>query len=511
MTGTLNRRGFLASTGAAAGALTFLGPKGLKAQEGQTLRYALSTYPPSFDAWASTGSAAGAIKLMIHRGLLSYGPDGALRGELAENWEVDDEGAWVFTLREGAFWHDGSPVTSADVAWTVTEAQKPDSAALFQAQLALITSVETPDERTVRMVTDRPLATLPGWFAHYHMPILKDGEAQDSLIGAGPFTFDSTERGVSIRLGAFGDYYKEGLPKLGGIEAIVYADENLRVTALEAGDVDLIEYVPWQAMQQIEDNSSLKLDAVDGPFMYLTFNGSRPPFDNPLVRRAVAHAINRDDIAAAAFYGRGGSLAHLPIADASEFYQEDLSQGWAYDPEQAQALLAEAGYPDGFDCVMLSTAQYGMHQSTAEVCQAYLSMVGINVQLDLPEWATRVQKGNDGQYDLAVMGTTADNNDPDGLATVLDGSLPPSFVRSYGMETPEISDLFARARATFDLEERIALYRQLEEIALETTPMTGLAWRSQGYAMKSGIEGFTNLPGQLTFYSPITLEDVMAG
>src|SRR5690606_9927408 len=141
-------------------------------------------------------------------------------------------------------------------------------------------------------------------------------------------------------------------------------------------------------------------------------------------------------------------------AEQSEFFNPDLANSWNYDPEKAMALLAEAGYPDGFDCVMLATAQYGMHQSTAEVCQAYLSMVGINATLDLPEWATRVKKGNEGQFDLAVMGTTADNNDPDGLGNVLDGSLPANFSRSYGLETPEISELFAKGRATFDNTER---------------------------------------------------------
>ena len=507
----LNRRGFIATTGAAAGTLTFLGPRALRAQEGDTLRFALSTYPPSFDAWASSGTAAGTIKLMMHRGLLSYDAEGTMRGELAESWEVDDEGAWVFTLREGATWHDGSPVTAEDIAWNVTEAQKPDSAAFLQGQLALITAVETPDDRTVRMVTQEPLAVLPGWFAHYNMPMIKKGVPRDTMIGAGPFTLEGTDRGVSVSLKAYDGYYKEGLPKLGGIEAIVYADENLRVAALEAGDVDLIEYVPWQAMAQIDEAAELRLDAVSGPFMYLIFNAERAPFDDPLVRRAVAHAIKREDIVDAAFYGRGGALEHLPLAEQSEFYNPDLANGWNYDPEKAKALLAEAGHPDGFDCTMLSTAQYGMHQSTAEICQAYLSMVGINVQLDLPEWSTRVQKGNEGQYDLAVMGTTADNNDPDGLANILDGSLPESFVRSYAMPTPEISEIFSKARAIFDVEERKRLYKELEQQAIDTAPIVGLAWRSQGYGMKDTVTGFANLPGQLTFYSGITLEETTFG
>ncbi|MGB3555060.1 MAG: ABC transporter substrate-binding protein [Jannaschia sp.] len=506
-----NRRGFLATTGAAVGTLAFLGPRQLRAQEGDTLRFALSTYPPSFDAWASSGTAAGTIKLMMHRGLLSFDAGGVMRGELAESWEVDDEGAWIFRLREGVTWHDGSPVTAEDIAWNVTEAQKPDSAAFLQGQLALITAVETPDARTVRMITAEPLAVLPNWFAHYNMPMIKKDEARDTTLGAGPFTLEETDRGVSLSLRAYDGYYKEGLPKLAGIEAIVYADENLRVAALEAGDVDLIEYVPWQAMEQIETNDALTLDTVDGPFMYLTFNAERAPFDNPLVRRAVAHAIKREDIVAAAFFERGGALEHLPIAEQSEFYNPDLANSWNYDPEKAMALLAEAGHADGFDCTMLATAQYGMHQSTAEICQAYLSMIGINVQLDLPEWSSRVQKGNEGSYDLAVMGTTADNNDPDGLSNILDGSLPGSFVRSWGMETPEISRLFSEGRATFDTAERKRIYEELETTAIETVPIVGLAWRSQGYAMRREVTGFANMPGQLTFYSGIMLEEVALG
>lgn len=510
MTNRMNRRGFLAATGAAAGALSFLGAPGLRAQEGGALRFGLSAYPPNFNVWSSNGTAAGTVKLMCHRGLLSYDKAGVLQGELAESWEVTEDGAWIFRLRDARF-HDGSPVTSADVAWTVAEAQKPDSAAYLQGQMAQISSVETPDEKTAIMKTAEPLAVLPGWFAHYNMSIMKAGSARDSMMGAGPFKLSSVDRGVSITLEANPDYYKEGMPKVSGIQAIVYADENLRVAALEAGDVDIVEYVPWQAMAQVGGNSNLKLDTTFGPFMYLTFNASKPPFDNPLVRRAVGHAIRREDIAAAAFYERGAPLEHLPIADASEFYNADLAHAWNYDPEKAKALLADAGYPNGFDCTMLSTAQYGMHQSTAEVCQAYLSMVGVNVTLDLPEWSSRVKKGNEGAYDLAVMGTTADNNDPDGLSTIIDGDLANAFVRSFGMKTPEITELIRKGRASFDAEERKAIYREMERIAIETAPIMGLCWREQGYGLGGKVTGFANMPGQLTFYSGFTLEEAMLG
>jgi peptide/nickel transport system substrate-binding protein len=187
-----------------------------------------------------------------------------------------------------------------------------------------IEKIETPDARTVRIVMKQPTATLSEWLASYHLPIVSRKSAGGEAIGAGPFVLKAQERGVSLEVEAFAKYYKPGLPKLKGIRAIAYADENLRVAALQAGDVDLIEYVPWQSMETIAKEPKLRLDATDGPFMYLLFNGTKPPFSDARVRKAVAHAIKRDDIVKAALFGRGSPLAHLPISSASA--QGDLSR-----------------------------------------------------------------------------------------------------------------------------------------------------------------------------------------
>lgn len=511
MTHDLTRRRLLGTAAAGAGALTFLGAPTARAQATGTLTFALSSYPPSFAPLQSAGTAAGTVKLLIHRGLLSYDKDGALRGELAEEWGVDDAGVWSFTLRDGATWHDGRPVTSADVRYTLERGAAEESAAAYKTFLQGISEIETPDDRTVRLRFAEPTATAETVLAHYNMPIVPEGSDEEALVGAGPFRLEERERGVSIDLVANEPFYRPGLPRLAGIRLVAYADENLRVAALEAGDVDLIEYVPWQSMESIEGDDGLSLQTVEGPFMYLTFNGARPPFDDARVRRAVAHAIRRQDIVDATFFGRGAPLAHLPISEASPFYVPEHADAWAYDPEAAKRLLAEAGHADGFECTMLSTAQYGMHTSTAEIAQAYLSMIGIQARLDLPDWATRVQQGNAAQYDLAVMGTSADSNDPDGISRIVDPSLPTSFVRSANLDLPEIAALFAEGRATFDEDARRDIYRRLEALAIEQVPMVGLAWRAQGYAMNDRVSGFTNMPGQLTFYSGLTLEETEIG
>lgn len=511
----LRRRSLLAAAAAGA-ALPFLGRGARAAPVAGQLRFGLSSYPPSLLPWANAGTAAATAKLMVHRGLLGYAPDGSLRGELAEGWQHEADGAWTFRLREAVF-HNGAPVTPADVKWTVEQVAAERSTAYLRAECQRIDRIETPDARTVRIVTKEPNATVPLLFASYFLPICARGSTGGSTeggatgIGAGPFRLTGQERGTWLEFTAFDKYYRPGLPKLRSVRMQAYADETLRVAALQAGDVDLIEYVPWQSMQGIEADQRLKLDNTEGPFMYLTFNGRTGPFADARVRRAVAHAIRREEIVSAAFFGRGKPLEGMPLTPGSEYYDAGRAKGWAYDKDKAKALLAEAGMPNGFSAKLLSTAQYGMHKDTAQVVQQHLADVGIQVELVLPDWATRVNLGNRGQYEFSVMGTAADSNDPDGLSPILAGELAPSYVRSYGLVVPGLDAKLAAGRAEFDAAKRRAIYADVEQLVLDQAPTVGLAWRSQGYAYDRAVTGFRNIPGALSFYSATTLEETAMG
>jgi peptide/nickel transport system substrate-binding protein len=505
---TLSRRALLA----AGAALPFLRHPARAAVTPGKLVFGLSSYPPTMAPWANAGTAAATAKLMFHRGLLGYGPDGALRGELAERWEHEDDGAWVFHLRDAVF-HNGAPVTSADVAWTIEQVAGEKSTAYLRAEMQRLTRVETPDPRTVRVHTKEPSATLPLDMASYFLPILAKGSTAGNPlgIGAGPFLLSNEERGVALDFKAFDKFYRPGLPKLQAVRMVAYADENLRVAALQAGDVDLIEYVPWQSMPSIEADPKLSLQATSGPFMYLTFNAKAGPFGDARVRRAVAHAIQREDIVKAAFFGRGDPIEGLPLSKGTPFYDESLAHGLAYDPAKAKALLAEAGVPNGFACKLLSTAQYGMHKDTAAVAQQHLAAVGIQAELVLPDWATRVSLGNKGQYELAVGGSASESNDPDGLSSFVDGRLSPSYVRSYALDVPELDRLIDAGRAEFDLGKRHAIYTDLQKVYLREAPMIGLCFRAQGYGMSRQVRDFHNMPGALTFYSGTTFETATTG
>ncbi len=507
----ITRRSLLVSAAALPPAM-LLSPGVRAAPEAGTLRFGLSSYPPNLNPWASTGTAALTVKLQMFRGLLSFGPDGAVRPELAENWERDGDVGWRFRLRDAVF-HNGAPVTAEDVKWTIEQIAGEKSTAYYRGQFQEVDAIETPDARTVRIMMKKPTVTLPLLLASPFAPIIAKGTLTggNGPVGAGPYTLAAQERGVSIDLVAFDRYYKPGLPKMKRLRMIAYADESARVAALQSGDVDIIEYVPWQNMSAIEADPKLKLTTVDGPFMNLNFNGGSGPFKDARLRLAVAHAIRRDEVVKAAFFGRGTPLEGLPIPRASDFYDESLAHVWKYDPAKSKQLMQEAGVGSGFSCTLLSTAQYSMHKSTAEIVQQHLGEIGIEVKLNLPDWPTRVTLGNRGQYEFCVQGQAADNNDPDGLSAYIDGELPPDNARSFHLPTPRIHELLAQGRAEFDVAKRHAIYAELQKVAAAEVPLAGLCWRAQGYAMARGVEGFANLSGGLNFYSGYSIEAVSVG
>ncbi len=505
----VSRRGLLAGAGAALTLPAF--PRRARAQAKTRITFALSSYPPSIRPWQNTGTAAATVKLMLYRGLLGYDARGELRGELAESWKRDGDRGWVFTLRNGAKFQDGEPVNADAVRYTFDQILGEKSTAYMKGQFAaLLDKVETVTARTVRFALKEPSATFMYLLASFHCPIMSPRSTETNPIGAGPYRMGDVERGTRLDLEAFDGFHRPGRPKTKSVRFIAYPDENLRVAALRAGDVDIIEYVPWQSMESIEKNPKLVLDAVDGPFMYLVFNTEQGPFTNPKLRQAVAYAVRREDIVKAAFFGRGSTLGGVPIPKGSAFYDAGLANHWRTDPARAKALMAEAAMPSGFKATLLSTAQYGMHKDTAEVVQQSLAAVGIQVELKLPEWATRVTLGNRGQYDFAVNGTVGDFNDPDSLSSFLAGGQTASYNRSYGYGNKRLDELLAKGRAELDAAKRKQIYRAAERLALDDAPIVGLAWRSQGYAMQRTVKGFKNLPDFLTFYSGLTLEDTEA-
>ena len=503
------RRTVLVGIGAGLTALAM--PRPSRAAAAKSLRYGLSTFPPSIKPWENTGAAANTVKLTMYRGLMGYDGKAKLVPEVAESIDWPDDKTAVFKLRANAVFHNGKPVTSKDVVYTFTQIQAPDSTAYLKNALTNIAKVEAVDDHTVKFSLHASSAVFTQLLANYCAGIVWSGSAADNPIGCGPYKPKSQERGVHIDVEKFADFYEKGRPMCDTIRFIAYSDENLRYAALQTGDVDLIEYLPWAQFDAVSKSKALKMAATTGPFMLLLFNvAKKGPLQDPKVRQAIGYAIKREDVIDAAFAGHGTPLFGFPNPEGSPFKLDDAASKWTYDPDKAKAMLAKAGYASGFPCKLLATSTYGMHQDTASIVQAYLQMIGIQATLDLPDWASRVKAGKDGDYDIAVHGLGGYYNDPDSMWPLLHSG-PSNYTRSFGFSSKTIDGLLEKGRTTTDEAKRQTIYEDLAKAYFEEVPQVPLNWRVQADALHDNVSGFMAFPGWLNSSSAYSLDDTDLG
>jgi peptide/nickel transport system substrate-binding protein len=514
-TNSPTRRDLIFRSGLLGAGLVVAGgwPSKASAQGGRPLTYALSAYPPNIKPFDWTGSAAATVQALVHRGLLIFGPDGAIRTELAESWELQNSKTYIFKLRSNAVFHNGDPVTAEDVKYSLEQMAAPGSTAFFNRQLGVIERIEANSPKVVTIRLKQPTASFAAVLAQPQCPIIsaKAAAANPSQpVGCGPYMLQDSEKGVSLTLKAHTGFYKTGLPKTDVLRFVAYADDSLRVAALEAGDVDIIEYVPFQSLKSLKSNPKITVQSGLATYMYLAFNLTSGPFQDARVRRAVAHGIKRDEVVNGAFLGFGAPLDGLPLGPASPYLDKSTEHLWPYDPERAKALLKSAG-ASNVSTTLLATATYGMHKDSAEIIQENLSRIGMRVRLSLPEWGVRVAQGNQGQFEFAINGGSGLYGDPDEL-TELIGTGAPSYRRSLGPVPKGIDELLAKGRQTTgggaasDIAQRRTIYADLSRLCATEVPVCPFAYRTQAYAQRSNVMGFKALPGSLFSNSGCALE-----
>ena len=483
--------------------------------EGGTLIYALSSDPPNMDPHVATGSAAQNVKFQLYTGLARYWEGGEIQPDLAESWEIADDGlTYTFALREGVLFHDGSPFTSADVKASYERIKDDATGANNQKKFEPVDTIDAPDDLTIVLNMAEPSAPLMSYIAEGPSAILSkaflDGGGDPDLesVGTGPFKLESREPGVSIVVVKNEDYYWEGLPYLDKIEFIPFADENTRMAAAMGGDVTLAEYVPWKDYAAIRDDSGLTLHPGDAAaFMTVIYNVREAPFDDPKVRHALSYAFDRESIIEIVFFGEGSPMTGALIPPGLWGHNADLEGTFSYDPDRAKELLAEAGYADPADLgpvKLLSTSQYLMHQDTASIVQQNLRDIGMDVELELYDWPTVVERHNKSEYQFRIHGLGTGGADPDVLTNFFHSE--GTFSKSNGFQDADIDAWLDEARTLTDQEERKKLYDQAQARIIELAPFNFLSYRVQAEVTSADVTGYVHLPGGLGFSSAVTLQ-----
>ena len=469
-------------------------------KEGGTLRYGLSSDPPSLDPHVDTGYASQLVKGTIYSLLVRPDPKMQIVPDLAESWETPDDKTYVFHLRKNVKWHDGSEFTSADVKATIERIQDPKTGAYARGDLLVIDKIDTPDALTVKFTLKNPdapfLAVLAGSNSLIASKALLDkgADLKNQIVGTGPFKMGDYQPGVHEKLVRNENYYIPGRVHLDGITFTPYPDDTSRVTALRTGAVDIIDYVPWKDMSTIEADKKLALYSdKEGAMMFLVMRVDKPPLNNPKVRQAISYAIDRKAVLDTVFFGRGRVLGGLPTPQWMFTYSPDRQDVYTLNPEKSKQLLAEAGYPNGFKIELLSTSTYAMHKDTAEIVQAGLKNVGIDVSLDLTDWATTVARRAKGDFQLHVNGAGVELADPAYLNQYFSSTGP--YFSWTGFSDKQVDDLLARGQATSNVDQRKQIYRDLEQRLLDLSTISWICTREQAEATQAYVKNYVHMPG----------------
>lgn len=476
----------------------------------------LSAEPSTLDPHIQSGQATRVIKQNLYRGLVAYGADGQIGYELAESYSVSDDNlVYTFVLRDASF-HDGSKVTAEDVKFSIERIMDEEVGATFGSDFRLIVdSVVVVNEKTVDIKLKEPASPFVDYLALPESVIVSKAwceangnDLHTNPMGNGPYTYTSWENGREIVITAFDEYYKEGKPETDSIRFVFIPDASTRANALRTGEVDLIDYVPSAEVITFEEEDEFVVDISVAPFMMLQFDCSDGPLADSRVRQAIAYAIDREGVIQTAFMGRGTPIYGFPTIVGQNGYDGKYDNYFTENLDKAKELLAEAGYPDGFETKILATSTYGMHEQTALVVQDSLKKIGITAEAELPDWSTRIDRSIVGDYEILVSGTAGNIVDMD-WATNYFASGETRMNSSPGYSNEEIDRLLNEGRTTLDPEKRMEIYDEFRLKALEESNFVYINFREQCFVRADYVEGFVNLDGILTYCSGITLENVV--
>lgn len=477
----------------------------------------LSAEPATLDPHIQSGQATRLIKQNLYRGLVGFQADEKIDMEIAESYEISDDNlTYTFKIKSDAVFHDGSPITAEDVKFSIERIMDENTGATFGNDFRLVVdSVSVVDDKTVDIKLKAPTApfiemlTLPESVIVSKQWVENGGDFNENPVGNGPYKFVSWEKGREILLTKDDNFYKSDKPKTNNLRFTFIPDATTRSNALRTEEVYLIDYVPSNEVIAFEKEPGIEVDISEAPFMMLQFNTEEGPLSDARVRRAIAYAVDRQAVIDTAFMGRGTPLYGFPTRVGQNGYDGKFENYFSHDIEKAKELLAEAGYPDGFKTKILATSTYEFHEKTALVVQDSLKQIGIEAEVELPDWATRIERSNVGDYEILVSGTAGNIVDMD-WATNYYLSGPTRMNSSPGFSDPEIDRLLNLGRETLDEEERIKIYDEFRERALEQSNFVYLNYREQSFARRDYVDGFKNLDGILTYNSGITLEDTVA-
>jgi peptide/nickel transport system substrate-binding protein len=462
----------------------------VNAQPRNDLILGMSVEPSGLDPTAAAPVAiAQVVWQNLFEGLVTINKDGEIEAGLAESWTISEDGlTYTFNMRNDVTFQNNKAFNANTAKYSLEKIIKSDSINPQKTLYKPIKSVSAPDPDTLIVSLSSPSSDLLYWLGFPAAVMVEPtSEASNATypIGTGPFVFNNWKKGNQVTLTKYDNYWGEK-PKLDKVTFRFISDPQAQAAALSSGGVDAIpQFQAPELTSQFKNNSEFEtIIGTTSMEVIAGMNNAKKPFNDARVRQALMMATDRQAIIDATNEGFGTPIgSHFSPSDAG---YEDLTKVWSFDPTKAKALLAEAGYPNGFTFTMkMPTLAYA--ERAAEIMQAYYSMIGVTMVLESSEfpakWVQDVFK--DTNYDMSIVGH----------AEPMDISIYARHPYYFNYENPTFDQSIASIANATSEEERLAGYKTSQKILAQDVPALFLYAYPKIGIWKKGLHGmWENLP-----------------
>lgn len=446
----------------------------------------------SLDPHQTVAAGTREVLFNIFEGLVKPNSDGEMIPAVAEKYTLSEDGTtYTFTLREGVKFHNGQTVTAEDVVYSINrcaavpEGQEKPLVAAFSA----VKSVEALDEKTVAVtIAQRDLEFISYMTAAI---IPADYENQDTApVGTGPFKFVSRTPQQDFVMERFEDYW--GAPAwLDKVTYKICENADALVMNLNGGSIDLCAHLTSAQASQLNQNFQV-LEGTMNLVQAIYLNNQAKPFDNQLVRQALCYAIDRQGIMDMVADGHGTAVGSSIYPAFTKYFLPELVDKYPHDVAKAKELLAQAGYPDGFDMTISVPNNYQPHMDTAEVVAEQLREAGINVTIQPVEWSTWLDTIYNGrQFQATVVGVDAANMTARAMLERFTSDYGKNFIN---YNNPAYDALFQQAINAQDEATQTDMYKQMETILADTAANVYIQDLCDLVAMRQDLGGLKFYP-----------------
>jgi len=461
-------------------------------QYGGILRWAIYDIPANLDAQRIIRGIG--TEVLAFDKLISHTEEAGYQPELLSSWEIVDSTTYIFNIREGVLFHDGSEFTAEVLRWNL-ERLKSDISR-YKSDFDIIDTITVLDEYTVEIHLAYPFAPfLDNMAARSYMvsktavETLGDEEFQKNPVGTGAFKFVSRDlQRETVTFERFDDYFK-GRPYLDGITVTKIPDEQTRAAAFSMGDFDYMYYPPDAEVERLSRTATvLSVLGINNAMNYITFNCEQPPFDDVRVRTAFALAIDENQIVQ--------MIANTepipgPVSAKNWGHNPEVPETF-YNPDRARELLAEAGYADGLEVTLKTRSNYGYEIQVAEIAQNMLAQIGVRVRVESLESATLLsQMRGDEEWQFATLRSGGGGKlDPNGnMRSIFSPYGGSNWISNY--ENPSVTALLEAGTIITDQEARAIIYQTAEKMIFDDHPMVWWGKKVQVAVAQPYVHGIT--------------------